>query len=841
MKSCLRFFNIAFLITILLIADNCIAGEVSIKNDPVNKTVQFGNNKMKITLDYNKKCNISRLEINNEVVISGAAGIFSQIKTAKENYSTLNLSESPNVKIKKGEVEVNGIKYGENEAAIKENWKFIITDSDIKFNVERTVPKSVVVEEASFPSFNFDNINTWEGAFLGNGGVAWFYLFNEKLCTYAVHTGYSAFWNSKTDNGLKISASSPGKQVAVKFSRSNEDKLVYNVTVSDKEMVLRYDEDTHRRRFTRGKTDAWSAFKISAGKYGQSITLTPFNYKSEYNRGNFKGIDGNKITSVLNTIARIGVIDSKLYGGNSWHTPYGPICLHEQYIAQFGIALNDSNYINGYKECLDYFRDNAIKPDGRVLPRWAYDNSDAMPGTATPLGFYEAQWGYLIDSNPDFVSNVSQLYNLCGDIKWVGRQKSTCEKALDYLLKRDSNENHLVEVMTNSESENRGSDWIDIVWASFENAFVNAKLYYALTLWADVERQLGDKEKAAYYSDYAAELKKSFNKSTADGGFWDDNNKCYVHWLDKDKSVHGNNFVIPVNLMAITYGICDDDKRRALILDKLEDQMQKENLFIWPLCLYSYEKGELKDSQMPFPEYENGDIFLSWGAIGVEAYAGYKPELALKYVENILTQHSKDGLAFQRYGRNKQDGRGDDILSGNCLAVAGLYQGIYGINPLYNRLYLNPHITEKLSGTELNYNFRGDKLKINLNKNNYSITGRQFTVSASTDFGFYSSGNELSYFNNNSDKVSLKAKADRDKQVSIEIVKWNANEFSWKQSSAGAKGNITYTICNTQPNKVYTILANAEKTKSVKSSKTGSLTFTNKFNNEIKTLNIKIQ
>jgi len=55
------------------------------------------------------------------------------------------------------------------------------------------------------------------------------------------------------------------------------------------------------------------------------------------------GINGKQVTNVLNTIARIGVIDEKHFWGNSWHTPYGPICLHEQYIAQFAIGINDDS------------------------------------------------------------------------------------------------------------------------------------------------------------------------------------------------------------------------------------------------------------------------------------------------------------------------------------------------------------------------------------------------------------------------------------------------------------------------------------------------------------------
>jgi hypothetical protein len=255
------------------------------------------------------------------------------------------------------------------------------------------------------------------------GGLAWFYLFTDKLFTYGVHSTFSAFWNSKTGNGLKINVTSSGKQVAGRYTRSNDDKLVYEVTISDSEMIPRYDEDTHRRRFTRGKTDIWSSFEINKEKVSQTITLSPFNYHKEYNRGKFVGIDGERVTSVLNTIARIGVIDAKLFGGNSWHTPYGPICLHEQYIGQLGLAINDERYLNGYMQCLDFYRDNAIKPDGRVISRWAYENSDAMAGTVSPKGFYEAQWGYLMDSNPDYVTNVAELYDQCGDKNWVAKHQ----------------------------------------------------------------------------------------------------------------------------------------------------------------------------------------------------------------------------------------------------------------------------------------------------------------------------------------------------------------------------------------------------------------------------------
>jgi hypothetical protein len=797
------------------------AGNIVINNNSSAKVIVFGNTKIIITLDYNGKCNISGLNINGQSVISGPAGIYSSIKTTANTYSTLKLTSAPTVKTGTNSVSVSNIKYGSYEDQVIENWNFIITDTDIRFDIERAFPKPLSIEEAAFPSFNFDNIKTWDGAFLGYGGLAWFYLFNQKLCTYGVHTDCSTFWNSTTGNALKVSVSAKGKKVAMKYSRSNEDKLIYNISVSDSELTSRH-ETEKRSRFIRGKTDVWDTYAVPAGKYIQTISLTYINYNEAYNRGKFVGENGKQVTSLLNTIARIGVIDEKHFGANSWHTPYGPICLHEQYIAQLAIGINDENYTQGYKQCLDFYRDNAVQSDGRVLARWAYLNEDAMPGTVTNKGFYEAQWGYLMDSNPDFVANVAELYNLTGDINWVSGHKKSCEKALDYMLRRDSNGNHLVEMMTDSESEKRGSDWIDIIWASFENAFINAKLYHALTVWAEVENKLNDPQKATYYSSFAEKLKVSFNKTVEDGGFWNNKNKWYIHWLDKDKSAHGDNLVVPVNLMAIVYGLCDDTVRRNAVLDKIEEQTHRENLFFWPICLYPYAVGEGNDWQFPFPAYENGDIFLSWGSIGVEAFADYKPDLALKYVDNVLSRYENDGLAFQRYSRINQKGLGDDILSGNSLALVGLYKAIYGINPLYNRLYLNPHLPAKLSGTELIYNFRQNKLKIGLTANNYFISDKQFKISSKRDFGFFSSQNEVVYFKEKNDLYSLKAQSAEN--ISLEIVKWDADEYNWIQSSENEHGKVSYTIRVTGTGSFY-FIHNGDTIITSKSDKDGMLKF----------------
>ncbi len=813
----------ALFLLLMLAAVPILAQHIHISNDVQAKKIQISNAKMKAVFDYNHQANISFLAVNGQEVINGPEGIFSAIKTATASYSTLALSKSPSIKIVGYTVTVSGIIYGDKHSSIEEKWVLTIDSTDIKLGIERKLSKAIEAETLSSPAIHFSSIHTWEGAFQDYGGLAWFYLFNKKSAVYGTHSRSADFWNNQTNNGLNISINAPAKQIAMQYGRNEKDQLAYGVTVAASEIRPQFDSGTHRRLFLRDTaTTVWAPVKMAAAVSKQSITLSYFDFNEKYGRGNLVGINGDQVSAVLNTIARIGVIDKEHFGGNSWHTPYGPICLHEQYIAEMGLAINDPHYLKGYQQCLDFYRDNAIRPDGHVMSRWAYSNEDAMPGQFNHKGFYEAQWGFLLDANPDIVTNVSELYNQTGNKAWVTTQQRSCEKVLDWLLKRDVNNNGLVEMMTDSMQQKKGSDWIDIIWSSYENAFVNAKLYHALTLWAAIEKQLGNAVKEQYYSRFAQKLKTSFNKSTADGGFWDEEKKCYIHWRDKNGSIHGRNMVIPVNFMAIGYGICDDTGRTKIILDTIEEQMQQEQLFFWPLCMSSYAKGEGNDWQFPFPEYENGDIFLSWGALGVKAYAGYKPELALKYVKNVLAQYAKDGLAFQRYGRVKQDGRGDDILSGNSLSVVGLYDAIYGINPLYNRFYLNPHITPELSGTHLLYNYRGQKWTIDLEMNKYTVSNKQFSITDTSDFGIQAGNNEMVYFNGKREQGSLQIKTAG--KLAVQIKTWNGNEMRWTQSSGDtANGSILCRVYGLVPNSVYIFSTNKRRQNHVRTNSQGVL------------------
>jgi hypothetical protein len=463
-------------------------------------------------------------------------------------------------------------------------------------------------------------------------------------------------------------------------------------------------------------------------------------------------------------------------------------------------------------------------PDGRVLPRWHHDSTDAMPNTYRSNGYYECQWGYMLDSQPAYAIDVAEQFDMTGDMDWLRKLKPACEKVLDYMIKRDSDGNGLFEVVQKTHKEQKGTDWMDVIWASYEVASINAYMYYALIRWAELEKLLGDKIMSEKYQELALNLRTTFNKNIADGGFWNPDTNWYVYWREKDGSVYGNNLVSMVNFLAIGYGICDDPVRKNAILSNMEKLMQKEKLFIWPSCFFPYDDNlGLQNVNYPYPNYENGDLFLAWAELGTRCYAEKNPEIALKYIRNVINRYESDGLAYQRYSRLKQTGEGDDILSNNVMAVVGLYRNIYGIRPRYNRLYLEPHLTTELNGTQLNYRLRNQNYVVGLSNEKYSIRVNNFSVSNKHPFAVNTNGNELEYFNGDDDYFSMLISGKQ--PCSIDILSWGENNMSWNESGKSVKGNIHHELYNLKAKTVYQLFIDGRPQKKYTSDLKGSVSF----------------
>ena len=813
------------LLILLLLA--CTAFSSSqVTHDPEKKiiTITTTDGDLQLCLDYNKQCSIEQVFVKKKNVLAENVGVYTGLKIQDQYATSLELIQDPTVSINEDQVVLDGIEYKQTNVGIIEQWTFIPKGNHITWRIRQINRGSGVVNEKLFPVWNFAAMDTWEGALLDNGGVAWCRFLDKPHTTYGCETQTVAFWNTKEDSCLKISPTlSPNANMSVRFTRQPNGIFTFVSNIATERCKPKYD----LCRFLPDRQDVWAPITVQPSILTAEFDLSVTSYSQTYNRGTFHGLDGKTVGEILNTIARYGVVDKNLTGSNGWRT--GFTCLHEPWFAQMALAIDDQDYTNNLQRSLDYARDVAIEPSGRVKSRFSYNKDDAIPGTFDKNGFYEAQWGILLDSQADYVINVAELLDLTGNFDWVRGQKETCEKVLGYMLQRDSDGNGLVEVIPNSLKEQKSSDWIDIVWASYENAYINAGLYDALVLWADVEKELGDFAKAKEYADFAQRLKTTFNKNTKDGGFWDPEKKWYVYWREKDGSVHGDNLVTPVNFMAIAYGLCDDPSRSGEILDQIETLMQKENLFYWPLCFFPYKREEVHDNNWPFPRYENGDIFLAFGETAARAYATHSPGTALKYIKNVLNKYKQDGLAHQRYTRKEQQGVGEDILANNSLPVVGLYRNLFGIRPKANRLYIEPHLTPELEGSVVNYTFRGQKYSITLYKNKYSVSSDSFTLNTSEPFGvsiwdtgcsFYA-GKETAL----STAPSMIISKTEPQPTGISIASWSASSKKWNIQSNGILPKLEYTISQLNPKTKYQLLINGKVQKSYDSDERGLITF----------------
>ncbi|MGV8878617.1 MAG: hypothetical protein ACOH2A_06260 [Sphingobacteriaceae bacterium] len=763
-------------------------------------TITVPNRQLAITIDYTNGCMVKELRLKGKNVLSGA-GVYTGIRPQNESFSSADHSGAISVNESPEGVILSGIQYGNNTIKINEVWTFKLKGEKILWDINRDYDTPANLEDMAFPKWNFANLDVFKGGILDNGGMVWCKYLKQVNDTYGVHTGGVTFWNVESGDGLRIEAKpAEDAQIASKYTQSEKGEFTLTQLVTDKQLRQRY----HLSRFVSQKSDVFAPFDVKKGKTKLSLTLQYVDYNKEYSRGTLPGIDAVAVRELLNTTGRYGVVDHNIIGANGWLTNWK--CLHEPFFAQIGMALNDPNYTKNMSATLSQERDLAMLPDGRVLSRWHNEPGDEMPGTYNAeTGYYEAMWGYTIDSQTGYVINTSEQFELNGDLTWLRTHQAACQKALDWLIRRDANHNGIFEMMNNNIADKKASDWLDIVWAGFENAFVNSQLYEALTLWSACEKVLGNPQQATYYAAVGSRLKIAFNKTVEEGGFWSAKKQQYVYWRDKDGSIHGDNLVTPVNFAAIAFGICDDPARIAMVLDQIEQRTHAENLFHWPLCFDSFKKEEVHENNWPFPKYENGDIFPTWGYLGVRAYAQYDKAIALKYINFLLDQYKKDGLSSQRYSRITQLGLGDDILAGISTSITALYRDIYGIRPKWNRMGLEPNMSKALNGTKFSYTLRDTAYHLELSVNDYLMRSDGFSLKSKDHFGAAKSGQMLNFYPNNTDEMILRVTAATNRRIDLNVDSWKNEMYRWTITSPDS---YQFTITGLLPGSKYKVLIN---------------------------------
>jgi hypothetical protein len=940
-------------------------------------TLSDARHDLALRVSYGDGCSVDRIVIRGR----DAGTAWSGIKTVSGWSGTNTATTAPRVSVAGNRLRLAGISYGLQGLQVSEDWTFTAAADRIDWTIARAYRGSSTIQDCAMPAWEFTDMSTWKGGMIDNGGVVICRYLPGSNASLGTHAGGVTYWNPDANDFLRVTAdASLGGHIAARFTHEPSGRFSCHDSLSPSELVPAHDLN----RYLSDRQDLWTPFKPADGASSVRYTLTAGDYRAEFDPGELRGVDRDAVRELLNTVARYGVIDDRIMGGNGWLTGY--VCLHEQWFGQMGQAIQDPGYVANLRSTLDSERDLAVLPDGRVLSRWDYNSGDSMPGSFRPSGYYECQWGYTLDSQPDYVMCVSDEFDENGDLAWLSGQKRACEAALDYMLRRDAGDG-LMTVMSDSYTQGRSSDWLDTIFASWKNALVNAEMFNALSQWAQLESLLGDAMRASAYRAAASRLKRSFNRSVSEGGFWDPDKGWYAYWREPDGTVHGDNLVVPVNFCAIAYGLCDDSQRQKRVLDRLEAEMRREDLFHWPLCVFPFEESAPPDpclakakwiwdpkgaqvpqdcwvrksfdipasravksaqvevsgddryelsldgrllgsghdwtrigrydvgslltpghhlisvharndegyfgiicglsatlddgsdlnivsdgswdatldrgaaaggdtavfrhaqelgnsdaapwhlvvpfrlvqagNSFPFPRYENGDIFLSWGELGVRSYCWYKPEIAVAYVRRLLERYRRDGLAFQRYLRGNQQGSGEDVLAGNCMALVGLYRDVYGIQPKWDRLYLDPHLTADVYGTKVSYLLRGQRYRVELGEKQFGMSVNGFGVSARAPFAVSSKGDSLQFFDGPTGAPRLIV--GRSKPMNVKIDVQSPTTLAWRESAP--KGlQIRYTLHGLKAGRRFLLRVGREATRWVVADATGSVRFLSKAN-----------
>ncbi|MBI2516305.1 MAG: hypothetical protein HYV95_05255 [Opitutae bacterium] len=199
------------------------------------------------------------------------------------------------------------------------------------------------------------------------------------------------------------------------------------------------------------------------------------------------------------------------------------------------------------RRTVDWWLDDRTKPTGEVIAYWDY--ADMLDANASPL---ISAWDYVEASR---------------DRAWLTRRIERLEFIAQYLVKRDVDDDGLVESThsgnygTLVEPMRAGSAY-DTINAGYKDAYCNALVYRAFRCLADLEKQLQRTVQQQHYTARADRLKAAYLKT-----FFNPATGWLAWWKSEDGEMH--DLASPmISSLAICYGLVEPSQGRQ-ILDRL--------------------------------------------------------------------------------------------------------------------------------------------------------------------------------------------------------------------------------------------------------------------------------
>ncbi|MDD2764950.1 MAG: hypothetical protein PHE83_13360 [Opitutaceae bacterium] len=262
---------------------------------------------------------------------------------------------------------------------------------------------------------------------------------------------------------------------------------------------------------------------------------------------------------------------------------------------------------NLVRRTVDWWLDHRTKPTGEVIAYWDY--ADMLDTNASPL---ISAWDYV---------------EATGDRAWLARRIERLEFIAQYLVKRDVDNDGLVE-STHSGNYGtlieplRGGSAYDTINAGFKDAYCNAQIYRAFRCLADLERQLQRPERQQQYTERADRLKAAYVKT-----FFNPATGWLAWWKSEDGEVHDLSSPM-ISSLAICYGLVEPSQGRQM-LDRLWNKIEAVGFKRFdlgvPLTLVPVRRGDYliglegpgsncpkkEDGSDTFGQYLNGGCCVS--------------------------------------------------------------------------------------------------------------------------------------------------------------------------------------------------------------------------------------
>ena len=162
------------------------------------------------------------------------------------------------------------------------------------------------------------------------------------------------------------------------------------------------------------------------------------------------------------------------------------------------------------------------------------------------------------------------------------------------------------------------------------------------------------------------------------------------------------------------------------------------------------------------------------------------------------------------------------------MTVVGLYRNIYGIQPKHNRLYLEPHLTGELNGTQLRYNLRNQSYVMDLTKEGSRMAVDDFALLCAHPFALHVQGDTAEFFPGSQGTPALSVTRSRRAPVEVRIEAWltgSTEGREWVESCAGRGMSLRHVVSDLQPHGVYRLLCDGQKVGSFEADAAGRIEF----------------